>query len=93
MTPIASKVIPDGEMTIVEASGAFPVMRSQPASPKGKKEEPPPPLEAPMGNAHGGLPFSLALHAGSSCGAFARFASVRRIHRVEPIRFGKGSYG
>ena len=39
-----------------------------------------------MGNAHGGLPLSLALHSGSSGGAFARFASVRRINRVEPIR-------
>ena len=39
-----------------------------------------------MGNAHGGLPLSLALHAGSSGGTFARFVSVRRIHRVELIR-------
>ena len=79
VAPIASNAIPDGEMTIVEASGVFPVMRSQPARPKGE-EEPPRPSEVPMGNAHGGLPSSLALHAGSSGAAFAWFVSIRRIH-------------
>jgi hypothetical protein len=41
VAPIASRVIPDGEMTIVEASGAFPVMRSQAASPMERMRSPP----------------------------------------------------
>ena len=41
VAPIASRVIPDGEMTIVEASGVFPVMRSQPREAYRNKEEPP----------------------------------------------------